>query len=370
MRIGLLDPGLLNRSGHHLEWDLRVVDELASLGHSVEVFANKRADRKVIESFSDRAKLWPLFEAFPYGDPGAIDPVAGELCFFLDAAAALAEDLRLIGELDLWFWPSLFAPQLYACSIVAPTARISGCIHVEPTFQAVNGRTWWRYAFLMAERANLSANIGVVVPLLKEDYSRLTASRPIELFPVAHNGAPSSIRKTALTRIGFFGHQRREKGAALLSELVPRLLRDGFDVVLHDSGDLIRAENAAGLTVLGYVPCLADEIAKCDVVVVPYDPPAYRSRGSGIVWDAIASGVPVIAPSDTAPSRLVDETGAGRTIGDRSVDAICRAIIDVRQNYQQVSMAAFEASLRWQTTHGVKRFVAAMLRNTTFPTPA
>ena len=84
--------------------------------------------------------------------------------------------------------------------------------------------------------------------------------------------------------------------------------------------------------------------------------------GSGIVWDAIASGVPVMVPSDTAPGLLVEETGAGKTISVLSIDAICRAVIDVRQNYEQISMAAFEASRRWHATQGVKPFVAAMLR--------
>jgi hypothetical protein len=364
MRISLLDPGLLDRRGHHLEWDLRIVDELTSLGHRVEVFAHRRAGPKVIESFSGRAELSPLFRVFPYAGTGAIDPVAGELCFFLDGASVLAEDLRRIGECDLWLWPSLFAPQLCACSMVAPAARISGCIHVDPAFQAVNGRMWWRYAFLTAERARLRASIGVTVPQLQEEYARLAPAGRIELFPVAHDGAPAGMRKTGLTRIGLFGHQRADKGAALLPELVSRLLRDGFEVVLHDSGGLVRAGNAPGLTVLGYVPFLPEEIAKCDLVVVPYDPTIYRSRGSGIVWDAIASGVPLIVPSGTAPSRLVDETGAGKTIDALSVDAICRAIIDVRQNYERVATAAFEASRRWQATHGVKRFVAAMLRDT------
>jgi hypothetical protein len=307
----------------------------------------------------------PLFQVIPYIDPSAIDPIAGELAVFLDGGAALAADLRLIGECDLWFWPSLFAPQLYACSIAAPTARISGCIHIDPGFKTVNGRMWWRYAFLVAQSTNLRANIGVTGPLLQKEYAPLTATGRIECFPVPHDGAPTGIRKTGVTRIGFFGDQQLKKGVTLLPTLVARLLRDGFQVVLHNSGRRLHVEDAPGLTVLGYLPCLAEEIAKCDLVIVPYDPTKYRLMGSGIVWDAIASGVPVIVPSDTAPSVLVNETGAGRTVSVVSIDAICRAITDVQQNYEQISTAAFNASRRWHTSQGVKPFVAAMLRDTT-----
>jgi glycosyltransferase involved in cell wall biosynthesis len=363
MRISLLDPALVSKAGHHLEWNLKIVDELTSLGHQVEVFADASVHRTVVESFSGRASVSPLFKVFPYINPSAIDPIAGELAAFLDGAAALAADLRLIGECDLWLWPSLFAPQLYACSIAAPAARISGCIHIDPGYRTANGRMWWRYAFLVAQSTNLRANIGVTGPLLQREYAPLTATGRIECFPVAFDGAPTGIRKTGLARIGFFGHQRQKKGATLIPELVPRLLRDGFQVVVHDSGNKVRVENAPGLTILGYVPCLAEEIAKCDLVVSPLDPTAYRSMGSGIVWDAIASGVPVIVPSGTAPSLLVEETGAGKLTSAISVDAICDAIIDVQQNYEQISIAALEASRRWHTTQGVKLHVAAMLRD-------
>jgi hypothetical protein len=134
---------------------------------------------------------------------------------------------------------------------------------------------------------------------------------------------------------------------------------------MHDSGNSVRVGGASGLTVLGYVPCLAKEIAKCDLVIAPCNPTEYRWMGSGIVWDAIASGVPVIVPSGTAPGILVEETGAGRVTSALSVDAICRTVIDVQQNYEQISMAAFEASQRWHATQGVKLHVAAMLCDTT-----
>lgn len=360
-RISLLDPGLISAAGHHLEWDLRVVDELTSLGHQVEVFAHARADRQVVESFSGRAKLLPLFTVNPYIDPRLIDPVAGELAVFLGGSSVLAQELARIGECDLWLWPSLFAPQLFACSKVAREVRISGCIHVEPSYGADNGRMWWRYAFLMAQRARLRLNVGVTGPLLQKEYAPLTAEGRIDCFPVAHDGAPIGTCKTGLTRIGFFGSQRPEKGAAMLAELASRLLREGFEVVLHDSRGLVRAESSPRLTVLGYVPSLVEEIARCDVVVVPYEPAAYRWKGSGIVWDAIASGIPVIVPSGTAPGLLVEETGAGKTVDVLSIDAIFRAIDDVRQNYERISLAAFEASRRWRTTQGTKAAVAAIL---------
>lgn len=292
-----------------------------------------------------------------------MDPVAGELSLFLDGASMLAEDLSSLGASDAWIWPTIFAPQLHACSMVRPAAKIAGCIHFEPTFQAANGRMWWRYGFIRAQRADLSTNIGVTGPRLQSEFVPLTVTGKIDCFPVPHDGALTGSAKTALRRIGFFGHQRLDKGASLLPALVPRLLQHGYQIVLHDSGGLVRAEDAPGLTVLGYVPSLAEEIAKCDLIVAPYDPTAYRQRNSGVVWDAVASGVPVIVPSGTAPGRLVEQTGAGRTVMSLSVDEIYRAVLRVEQDYHQISGAALAASKHWRDTQGVKRFVATLLRD-------
>ncbi len=361
MRINLLDPGLVAVAGHHLEYDLRIALELASRGHDARVYAHVKVGAEVRALFPASVEVTPIFRVHPYWDWSLIDPVCGELTAFLDGALMLAADLRGVREAEMWMWPTLLAPQLFACTVARPKAALSGCVHVEPTFRAPNGRMWWRYAFLKAREAGLRPNLGVNVPALASEYSPLAGEGEVKCFPIAHDGAPSGACRTALRKIGFFGHQRREKGTGLLPALVPRLLQDGYEVVVQDSGDQVGAMAAPGLTKLDYVPSVADEIAKCDLVVAPYDPVAYRVRGSGIVWDSIASGVPVILPARTEMGSLVESTGAGKLVESLEAEDVYRSILEARRDYATIARAAFEASQAWRGTHGVRRFVSAML---------
>lgn len=338
-----------------------MVRELAARGIETNVYSHVQVSAQVRAAVTESAQLTPLFRISPYWDWSKIDRLSGELTSFLDGAVTLAEDLTRVEKAEFWIWPSIFAPQLYACALAKPSVPLSGCIHVEPTFMAPNGRMWWRYAFLKAREAGLLLNIGAHVPALEQEYSPLTSDGRISRFPVAHDGAPSGVCKAELRRIGFFGYQRPEKGAGLLPSIVPQLLRDGHEVIVQDSGEFVRAIPMQGLTVLPYVPSLADEIAKCDLIVAPYDPAAYRTKGSGIVWDSLASGVPVIAPAGTAIGSLVQSTGAGVLFGSLEPSDVYRAILEARRDFGRISEAALNASLEWSGRHGIKHFVSAML---------
>jgi glycosyltransferase involved in cell wall biosynthesis len=361
MHVNILDPGLLGGPGHHFEWDIKLLRELTALGHDVCLYSHADVSSSVVKNMVGGAQLIPLFRVSPYLSPEQIDPIAGELSLFIDGANALADDLRKVRKADIWLWPSIFSSQILACALVRPGVPISGCIHVEPTYQASCGRMQWRYGLLKSRENRLAMNLGVVESMLQQEFSSLMPNGKIECFPIASDGVPTATCKTTLKTIGFFGHQRSEKGAMLLPALIPLLLTNGYQVVVHDSGDMIKASNAPGLTVLGYVPNLGEEIAKCDLVVTPYDATRYRSKGSGIVWDALASGVPVLAPRATAPGQLVETTGAGRLFDASTQESVLNSIRMVARDYSTVASAAFAVSQTWRNQHGSKRFAAAML---------
>ena len=361
MRINLLDPGLLKAGGHFLEWDLRIVDELISIGHDVAVYSHVNINPEARQAVVARAQLIPIFHVSPFESPRQIDAISGELTIFLDGAVSHARALGSVRQADVWLWPTMLASHLYACALVKPEAMISACIHFPPSYMAQHGNMWWRYAFLKAKQAELKLDAGVPLPILQKHYARLSGRDDIRLLPVAHDGVRTSGRKTRLKKIGFFGAQRPEKGSHLLPELISKLLQDGYQVVLHDSGNLVQAKKSADLTVLGYVPSLPEEIAQCDLIVLPYHPEAYRNRGSGVVWDAIASGIPVVAPANTSPGRWVAELGTGKLFVLFTADDIYRAIKEVDSQYAGIAGKAFAASERWLETHGVKNFVRAIL---------
>lgn len=361
MRVNILDPGLIFSGGHHLEYDIRIAEELIRRGHEARVYSHARISDSARESVAAIAPAIPLFRPSPYSNPAKVDPISGELRIFLDGALMLAEDLGRVEAADLWIWPTLFAPQLHACALANPRVDIAGCIHVEPNYMASNGRMWWRYALEKCRKAGLRTNLGVTIPRLGREYSLLAGDERVSMWPILADGAPIKVPRTGLRRIGFFGHQRAEKGTAILATLISRLLGDGFEVVLHDSGDLSRIDQAPGLVTLGFVPSLAEEIARCDLVVLPYDPAAYRARGSSVGCEAIASGIPVIAPAGTPIGFLVESTGAGALFAALTAEEIHRVVLAARDGYRRFSNAAFEASRAWPERHGIKNFVSKML---------
>ncbi len=362
MIINLFDPGLSFVGGHHLQWDRLLAEELAAQGHTVTVYCHKGIVPEARAAFRDPVALVPLFRNYAYVHPLQLDPVAGELLGFIDIAIALTEDLTAAAPADLWLWPSLMQAQLYACALARTDTPVSGCIHAEPGFMSSLGSACWRYAFLKANQAGLSLNLGVPSPILQQEYGALFGSPSlVKLLPLPIEGRPGGFPKTSLRTIGFFGHQRQEKGVELVPPLISKLLNDGYRVVLHDSAQAFGAEQIPGLTRIGYVDDLAAEIAKCDLLILPYPASAYRSKESAIVWDALASGVPILVPNGTASSLRVLTEGAGKVFHFHTVDSICNALEEARRDFPRIAAGAFGASQRWPETHGVARLADALV---------
>lgn len=363
MRVSICDPWLIDVGGHFLDWNLRIARELMTRGHEVHMYTGVNISDKAIKLVSRQCQLTPIFRLNCFADPNRVDPIAGELILFLDGATLIAEDLAQVSDSDLWIWPSMTAAHLYACAQFSPTVEISACIPEEPTHTLSHGRMWWRYAFARAERAKLRLVIGTTTKRLTDEYSILAGSVQIGQFPVPHDGAPCIAPKTELRKVGFFGAQRFEKGAEVLPELIAMLLRDGYEVVLHDSGNLMHADETKGLTFLGYLPALADEIAKCDLVILPYAAMRYRMRASGILWECLASGVPVIVPANTDIGAQVKLTGTGKTFASFSASEIYQTVKDMHMDFLQIAGETFKKSRRWSESEGVDRFVATIIGN-------
>ncbi|MCK9202613.1 MAG: glycosyltransferase [Gallionella sp.] len=371
MDIALLDPGLHSSAGHHLDLDIKIVRELKQRGHRVSVFAHKKLDARAADQLKSADRVTPLFRVTPYRtpvliEPGLVpaffDPLSGSLSLFIDGAKAVAEDLGAVKGFDLWLWPSLFASHLLACADASPATRVSGCIHVEPEFNLKNGQTFWRYAFSRAMDVGLPFNAGILTPELASAYATVCPEFPPQLWPCFFDGVVPPQQRNKMTRIGFFGHQQRqEKGYNLISPIVAKLLESGYQVLLQDSGGSISPSTHERLEVLGHVEDLGQQIRRCDLVVAPYHPAAYRIRGSGIVWEALANGIPLVVPDQTSPGNLIAALGCGRLFGEFSTESILDAIRTVHADYRVVSSLAHVAAQRWADHQGISRFVDQLL---------
>lgn len=362
MKIHLLDPGLALRVGHHFDLDLKLARWLAQAGHQVQVYAHAQVAPEVLQAFEPVARVAPLFRASTYYDPRRYDPIAGELVAYLNQSRVLAQDLQSVSAADLWLWPTITAAQLNACATTANNVPVAGCVHTEARAPLhPHGDMWWRHALLAAHRAGMNLRLGALEEEMRFDYQPLMEQGVFQCWPHYFDGIAPAGPRQQLRRIGFFGHQRSEKGAALIPALVKALAERGFDVVVQDSLQHFGLGSGPRVTVLGFVDDLAEAVSACDLVVLPYDPESYRRKASGILLDALASGVPVVAPFGTLPGRWIDKTGAGTQFMRAEAAHILQAIELAQNNFGTIAKAAAQTAVDWRGRFGVAQFARALL---------
>jgi glycosyltransferase involved in cell wall biosynthesis len=362
MQINVLDPALLRIRGHHFDLDAKIIDKLIESGHTVSLYCNKDVQKEVLLRLNTSCDVVPLFRANPYAHPKNFDRYAGELLMYLTQSKILSEDLQKVAYADIWMWPSIFASQINACATVQPSAKISGCIHTPSnTMLDPFGKLWWRHAFLRLQQADTQHILGTIDPEVRLDYAPLASNTKINIFPHYYEGLQIKEPKKALKKIGFFGHQRGEKGIEFIPDLVNKLASRGFSITLQDSALKYDSKIHSSVERLGFVEDLSIEIAKCDLIILPYSIDQYKRKASGILFDALASGVPVIVPFDTALGRWIDQTGAGTQFYNNDVASILHALSLAGHNYGSLAKAAYITSQEWRTKYGISRFTNAML---------
>ena len=363
MRINLMDASLQEPGGHPHDIDLLLTKAMTRMGHDVHVYCHVDATAAVQKDYAQIASLTPLFTIDPYKSPKPFNVELGNIVKNLDGSLVTASELTKTRNADVWLWPSIYAHQVLACAFTKSTSLISGCIHHPPYFFSRGDPAWWQYAFMQAQAAQLNLKMSMIEPETRYPFLPLTVDGVLHLAPYPNDGCPIAAPREEVKRIGVFGAQRQEKGEALLIPLLKKLSTQGYKVILQDSNkDEQQLDHIEGVDYLGYVSNLTDEIAKCDLVLAPYRAEAYYKRGSGIVMNAIACGVPVVAPEGSAPGRFIQQTGAGVLFNQYTLNSIEIAIQLAIDNYASLAYAAYSASNNWQKTNGVDKFVQAMIQ--------
>jgi len=238
---------------------------------------------------------------------------------------------------------------------------VVGCIYWDPGVETDSLiAMFWRDALVVA-REKLRFTLASVEADLRHRFTAVRGPLPFWVLPHPVDALPIAEPKRALKRIGFFGHQRGEKGAELLVPLMERLVQGGYAVTLQNSNAEFAMPDMAGVEFLGYVDDVAEPIAKCDLVVLPYDVQNYKARGSGILVECLALGVPVSAPVGTLPGRTIEQLGAGPLFGSVRPDSIYRAIQVADATYTAQAARSFAAAHQFAQRNGVARYAAALL---------
>lgn len=361
MKINYLDSGLRFRAGHHLEYALRLLRQWSATGHDAHVYGFAEMDQEVADGL-ERFGVTRQFRNFLHDPPSSYDEYAGEIVQYRSDATIVARDLRTVREADGWFWPLIRPQDIAACAALRVQVPMVGCVFWDP---GVETRTLaaqlWRDALVTARAVGLKLTLASFEPELRQRFMPIVPDGRFIVLPQPVDAKPLAAPRPALKRIGFFGHQRDEKQARGMDALLTQLVARGFAVTFQNSSHYTPSPKVKGIETIGFVDDLTAEIARCDLVVLPYDVASYHARDSGLLVEALALGIPVTAPFGTLPGRIIEAARVGPLFNSNGAGPILHAVQNAVQNYAYYARNAHRHAAGYCARNNSERCAAALV---------
>jgi glycosyltransferase involved in cell wall biosynthesis len=193
-------------------------------------------------------------------------------------------------------------------------------------------------------------------------------------FVKAHGQPESRVGKRPIT-ISVIGRQNANTGYHLLPEVVETLLsrHDNIRVLVHNAIPSEMPEPQATMRRLAAQDAriilderIADRdiwvhlLQASDLIICPHRPDLYYSASS-IVTDAIANGIPVIVPSNTAAATLVsDYGGAGVAFTTFDASSVAAAVQMGIKNFDTMARLSYQGAATWAQKNGPQQCVDAI----------
>jgi hypothetical protein len=362
MKINILDTGLSSIGGHHFDFDRTLMRNLTQAGHEVHFYGYVGMDDDVVDALGVHGPVTKLLRPFENAALEPIEYYAEKLDAFLRKSELLAEDLRAVGEADLWIWPSMLPYDLQGVALSKTRAAVAGCVHFDPGIEASTiGAMTWRIAFLTAQRNGIQFTPGSIEPELRHRFTTIVPGGKFLVLPHPYDGPLIAEPKAELKRIGFFGHQRIERGVEFIAPLAKVLIAEGYAVTAQNSNHGEKWLDLPGVELLQFVEDLAVPISACDLVVLPYNVEQYRRKGSGILGQCMAIGIPVIGPFGTIPGRIIEQYGVGPLFSEPTPQAVYNTIKFAKRHYATYAECAFRVGRRFSRTNGGAHFAEAFV---------
>jgi glycosyltransferase involved in cell wall biosynthesis len=180
------------------------------------------------------------------------------------------------------------------------------------------------------------------------------------------------------TTVACLGDARREKGFETLVAVIRRLgeaqLLERFQFIVqcnYVSDDAAKMVNRNMRYLvdprirLFHTPLTRDDyertLANADIVLLPYDQRAYWARPSGPFAEAMATGKPIIATSNTWMSEQIKKYDSGLDVSEDPA-AICKALLDIANSYSDYALRAAKAATAWRRDHNADAFALRLTR--------
>ncbi len=357
-RIAVADPGMSKLTGHNRELNLVRAYEYVSRGYQVDIYVNKLYPLQAIDQGLDGIRIIPHFSSSPYHFSKAHQEALGMGEYLNSMAQSFAKELRLIGEDCPLLLPSAYPYMICGAALADWKHPVHAVIHRKPDFLIHHPSTHWRQAFKMAQALHKPLGVHVFEPILQKLYAKYAEGR------VRIRLAPNPLRpvaKTSIKRqkncIGLLGGLRPEQGLEYVPAVINSLLGCGFSVVIQDSDNRLESPPHPAVKMVGFVENFRALIQSCSALILNYDPAAYATTTSGVAWEAMVVGTPVLYSRGIASASTFKKYNCGIAFDYGSISQITAAAMDLQRNYAKHLELARAAAKKVRLIHNVEQFV-------------
>jgi len=175
---------------------------------------------------------------------------------------------------------------------------------------------------------------------------------------------------TSPMTVSFVGGARRERGAALLPEIVKRCAGSGVQFFIQVRAEAdpsfdpnilralsgqpdVRVHNGA-MTREAYYDAVANSVN-----LIAYEPESYRWRDSGVYHEAKLLDAPALVTAGTWMEDDVETLGNGLVIDAFTADAVVACIMKAQRELPALTAAAVRVGKDAREKHGVARCLEA-----------
>lgn len=392
MALVILDPNLEGEAGHHLAYDMAIAREARARGEAVTIVAHRRFAAAAIEG----VRILPHFTASTYAELHK-DPVTGAMDDWRHFNDLLQSELALLPRSEFRAADAVLVPTVTENHLAGYIGWMKGFDPLEaplfllhlmfPSGVAVDGQgrqvvedplraLFYRLADRAAQEdgppIHLFASGGQHATEFSALFGRAIPAHPLPIRPEPGPTAPTASRRALL----FAGDARIDKGVALLPDLIPRLAAAHPDwrLVAHVNANSAWGAAKAAAEALQALPEAALNldfasgrlppadyaalVCSAGIALFPYDPALYRRKSSGVLWEAISLGTPVVVPAGTWLENEARHWGAGHVAyGTHSAEAIAEAFAAALPRIGELTAQSAMAAARYRAANGAAALI-------------
>jgi hypothetical protein len=389
----VIDPSLIDLSGHHANFDGALVSTLEELGFTSMIFGNQ-AFKSQVTDLSKIVQPWfrhSGYETTAFSEPSLNLSLLGDLCSLpppKEGSVYFIQGLPVSRLLIVLNWINMLQSNNAKFVFFLMDAE-----YYDPFKQAFNSfYHLYQTFFSVLKETNTNFYIFAENEIIMNDYLSMGADpRLISLAPhtkpieyLTDNEKLNIEECSTATRpiVTYLGHSsRRHKGLHLFPGAVSIALKSGIPFSMICQVDITRstAYNCDIVNIVEQLENLSTHIdvtllmgslncskfyhilMSTDILVLPYSP-YYSRNGSGLFYEGLVAGRAMVIPDYGFMGSVLERYG-GRAarFTEWTMDSVALAIVHEVADYEEHKIANAGAGVRWQDDNGTRKVLENIL---------